>query len=178
LKRIAIALALSGVVFGTVYALAATLNVGFGTAATGTGDVGSCGDVTGSTYILESQSIGFAGDDIVGSLGNLGPADITEFKAVNIESVPDCDQINVFVAVYDGEGGTGNVIATGSCQISGDSDGVVDPGDPPEDDGLGYDELGTGDNVPGCTAVVGTDTVLDDDLPDVADAESIVVTMT
>jgi hypothetical protein len=135
--------------------------------------------VTGSTYILESQSIGFAGDDIVGSLGNLGPADITEFKAVNIESVPDCDQINVFVAVYDGEGGTGNVIASGSCQISGDSTGTGgDPGDPPEDDGLGYDELGTGDNVAGCTAVVGTDTGIDDDLPDVAAAQSIVVTMT
>jgi hypothetical protein len=115
-----------------------------------------------------------AGDDIAGNVGNNGPADITEFFAVNIETTSDCDSINAFIAVYDGEGGTGNVIASGSCQISGD--GV--PGSGPDDDGLGFDELSTGDNVPGCTALVGTGTVADDDLPNVADAESIVVTTT
>jgi len=178
LKRIIVALALSGMVFGAVYALAAVLSVDFGTAATGTGDIGSCGDITGSTYILESQSVVTSGDDLAGGVGNVGPADMSEFKAVNIETVPGCDGINAFIEVHDADGGGGNVIASGSCEISGDSDGITDPGDPPDDDGLGFDELGTTDNVPGCTAFVGTDTTSDDDLPDVAAAESIVVTTT
>src|SRR3990172_2262677 len=145
MKRLALALLVGGVVFGTVWGLASTLNVAFLTAATGSGDVGSCGDVTGGTFILESQSVVTSGDDLAGALGNVGPADITEFKAVNIETVPGCDKINAFVEVLDG---SGSVIASGNCQISGDSDGSTDPGDPPEDDGLGYDELGTADNLP------------------------------
>lgn len=173
MKRWIVAAAAAAMVFGSVWALAATLNVGFGTAATGNGDIGKCGDVTGSTYILESQSLVTAGPDVVGGLNNVGPADISEFTAVNIESVADCDQINVFVEVHNGENGNGDVIASGSCQISGDDAiGGID------DDGLGFDELGTDDNVPGCTAIVGNDTTSDDDLPDVAAAESLVVTMT
>jgi len=172
-KRILIAAAAAALVFGSVWALASTLDVGFATAATGNGDVAKCGDVEGSTFILESQSVVLSGPDVVGGLNNVGPADISEFKAVNIESIADCDQINVFVEVRDDEDGTGDVIASGSCQISGDG-----AGGGVEDDGLGFDELGTGDNVPGCTAIVGDDTTSDDDLPDVADAESLVVTMT
>jgi hypothetical protein len=173
MKRIFVAAAAAALVFGSVWALAATLDVGFGTAATGTGDVDKCGDVTGSTYILESQSLDTAGPDLAGGLNNVGPADITEFKAVNIESSTDCDMINVFIEVHDADDGGGNVIASGTCQISGDgAPGGVD------DDGLGFDELGIDDNVPGCTAIVGSDTLADDDLPDVVDAESLVVTMT
>jgi len=131
----------------------------------------ACGDITGSTFILESQSVLLAGPDVVGGLGEVGPADITEFKAVNIETVPSCNQINAFIEVRDA---AGNVIASGSCQISGDGT----PTTGVDDDGLGFDEAGTADNVPGCTAIVGIDTLEDDDLPDVEDAALLVVTET
>jgi hypothetical protein len=173
-KRIFIAAAAAAIVFGGVWALASALTVSDATAATGNGNVASCGDVTGSTFILESQSVVTIGDDLVGNLGNVRPADISEFKAVNIESIAACDQINVFVEVRAGENGMGAVVASGSCQISGDGT----PGSGAEDDGLGFDELGTSDNVPGCTALVGNDTLADDDLPNVLAAESLVVTMT
>ena len=55
MKRLAVALAVGGVVFGAVWAVAATMNVSGATAATGTGDVAKCGDVTGSTFILEPE---------------------------------------------------------------------------------------------------------------------------
>jgi hypothetical protein len=174
MKRVLIAALAAALMFGAVFAVASTLDVSDATAATGNGDVAACGDITGSTFILESQSLVTAGDDLAGNLNNIGPADISEFKAVNIESVTECDMINVFVEVRDGENGAGNVIASGTCQISGD--GVVGSG--PDDDGLGFDELGTGDNGPGCTAIVGNDTTADDDLPDVVAAESLVVTVT
>jgi len=162
MKRLAVALAVGGVVFGAVWAVAATMNVSGATAATGTGDVAKCGDVTGSTFILESQSDTLTGPDTFGPVGTFGVADITEFKAVNIETIADCDKINAFVEVRDG---SGNPTASGSCEIN-------------LEDGLGFDEAGTGDNVPGCTAFVGTDTLANDDLPDVALAEDLVVTMT
>jgi len=171
MKRIILALLAGGTVFGIVWGAAANLNVGGGTAATGQGNIDPCGDITGSTYILESQSVVTFGDDIVGNLGNVGPADITEFKAVNIETSADCNLINAFIEVRNGSNVT---IASGTCQMSGDGT----PGSGPEDDGLGYDELSPADNVPGCTISVGIDTTGPDDLPNVADAEFLVVTET
>ena len=172
MKRLIVALLVGGVVFGTVWGLASGLDVGFGTAATGTGDVGSCGDVSGSTYILEGQTITTAGNDTVTG----DPTDIAEFQAVNIEVDDDCDEQNAFVQVFDGENGTGTAIATGSCTIhNGDNPDIV--GDNADVDGLGWDEGSTSDNVGGCTALVGTDTGGDDDLPDVFAAESLRVTI-
>ena len=163
MKRLIVALLVGGVFFGAVYGLASTLIVGFGTAATGEGDVGSCGDVTGSTYVLKGQGVadGPGGDDYLFGF----PTDITKATHVNIETVAGCDQINAFVQVEDIGGA---VLATGSCQISGD--GVQTTG--PADDGLGYDEgFNSGDNLPGCTALLSAEV-------DVADIESLVVTMT
>jgi hypothetical protein len=162
MKRLAVALGVGAVVFGTVWALAATMDVSGATAATGTGDVAKCGDVTGSTFILEGQSDTLSGPDLFGPVGTFGVADITEFKAVNIETVADCDHINAFIEVRDG---SGSPIASGNCEVN-------------LEDGLGFDEASASDNVPGCTAFVGTDTVANDDLPDVAPAVQLVVTMT
>lgn len=165
MKRIIVALALSGMVFGAVYALAATLTVGGGTAASGTGDVDPCGNVTGSTYILVGQAISASGqDDIV--MGD--PTDVDHVQAVNIETDGPCDEINAFVAVKNGAGA---VLATGSCVIE-DADPAGDDIDSDGfNDGLGFDEAGASDNVAGCTAVLsGT--------PNVADIEFLTVTMT
>jgi len=166
MKRFIVALLVGGVFFGAVYGLASTLNVGFGTAATGNGDVASCGDVTGSTYILEGQSINFPDAGTVTVTGT--PEDISQFKAVNIETDSGCDQINVFIEVKDGENGTGNTIFSGGCEVHANG-------------GLGYDEDNgaSNDNTYGCTVVSSTiDFVGDDTFPDVVDAESLVVTMT
>ena len=164
MKRILIALGV-GVAMFAIVAYAASLNVGFGTAATGQGEVDKCGDITGSTYILKGWAVadGPGGDDYMYDDAN--PNDITKVTHVNIETSADCNQINAFIAVKDGGG---SILATGFCQISGD--GVQTTG--PADDGLGYDEgFNSGDNVPGCTAVL-------DATIDVSAIEFLVVTET
>ena len=165
MKRLILALLVGGVFFGAVYGLAATLSVGFGTAATGTGDVGSCGNVTGSTYILVGQSIGASGqDDVVTG----DPTDVDHVKAVNIETDGACDEQNAFVAVKNAGGTT---FATGSCVIE-DADPAGDDIDADGfNDGLGYDEASPGDNVAGCTAALSG-------LVNVADIWFLTVTMT
>jgi hypothetical protein len=162
MKRLGIAIVIGLIAFGTVYAAAAALRVEGATAATGRGGVESCGDVTGSTFVLEGQELVTSGADTAGPFIDGVAADITEFQAVNIETVADCEQLNAFVQVKDAQG---KVIATGACAI--DADG-----------GMGFDEANGVDNVPGCTAIVGNDTVADDDLPDVEPAVDLVVTMT
>jgi hypothetical protein len=144
-----------------IVAYAATLNVGFATAATGQGDVGKCGDVTGSTFILVGQVISASSgpDTVTGT-----PTDIEHVIAVNIETVADCDQINAFIAVKNLAGA---VLATGSCEINA----AGGPNGGTDNDGLGFNEADIADNVPGCTAVLsGT--------PNVADIFLLAVTMT
>jgi hypothetical protein len=142
MRRILIASAVGIALFATV-AYAATLTVGFATAATGTGPVGSCGDVTGSTFILVGQSISASAQpDIVTG----APTDIEHAFAVNVETVADCDQINAFVAVKNAGGA---VMATGSCEINA----AGGPNGGTHNDGLGFNEASGADNVPGCTAV-------------------------
>ena len=162
MKRIILALGV-GVALFAVVAYAATLSVGFATAATGQGDVGSCGDVTGSTFILVGQSIAASGQpDIVTG----DPTDITHAYAVNIETVAGCDQINAFVAVKNG---AGVVMATGSCEINA----LAGPNGGTANDGLGFNEADGSDNVPGCTAVFGGGAT-----PNVGDIFFLQVTMT
>ena len=168
MKRILIALGVGLAMFAVV-AYAATLNVGFSTAATGTGPVGSCGDVTGSTFILVGQAISASSQpDIVTGT----PTDIEHAYAVNIETVAGCDQINAFVAVKNSAGA---VMAIGSCEISAGatSPGPGGPSGPNggiDNDGLGFNEGSPVDNVPGCTAVLsGT--------PNVGDIYFLQVTM-
>jgi hypothetical protein len=164
LKRIIVALALAGMVFGGVYALAAVLSVGDGTASSGSGDIGEGCSVTGSTYVLEGQTVG-TGDD-GGDIVTGTPTDISQFTHVNIET-SGCDfPLNVFIEVKDGNGGTGNTIASGTCEIR-DGDGTDEAGD----GGLGADEDDDNDNVEGCTAGPFAPA-------DVVDAESLVVTET
>jgi hypothetical protein len=162
MRRILIASAV-GIALFAIVAYAATLNVGFATAATGSGPVGSCGDVTGSTFILVGQSIAASGqnDTVTGA-----PTDIEHAFAVNIETVAACDQINAFIAVKNSGGG---VMATGSCEINA----AGGPNGGTHDDGLGFNEAGTGDNVPGCTAVFSGGAT-----PNVGDIYFLQVTMT
>lgn len=163
MKRIVLALGV-GVTLFAVVAYAATLSVGFATAATGQGDVGSCGDVTGSTFILVGQVISASSgpDTVTGD-----PTDIEHAYAVNIETVAGCDQINAFVAVKNGAGA---VMATGSCEINAGPGG---PNGGTANDGLGFNEASTADNVPGCTAVFGGGAT-----PNVGDIFFLQVTMT
>jgi hypothetical protein len=143
MKRILIASAV-GVALFAIVAYAATLTVGSGTAATGNGDVASCGDVTGSTFVLMGQDVNpktgaFPVDPGQAVMTDTTPTDITKTTQVNIETgVNDsCVGINVNVQL---QGPDGNNLpgATGSCE-------VFDGG------GLGYDEVGTSDNTDGCT---------------------------
>jgi len=167
MKRILIALGV-GVAMFAIVAYAATLTVSTPVAATGGSEIANCGNVEGSTFVLESQAMTFTGADTAGNIGSNGTADITEFWAVNIEVPSSCGEAggignNIFVEVKTGSGGS--VIASGFCQAN-------------NNDGFGYDEASTTDNTPGCTAVVGDDTSADDDLPNVSDAWYIVVTET
>jgi hypothetical protein len=160
LRKIA-ALAVAGVLAASVYAAAAVIgNVSGGTAATGAGDVDSCGDITGSTYILHGA--GFTGDN-AGGHGNQDnsvmintPSDITKASMVNIETVADCVNINLYVQLQNGTGG--NLDGVGFCEVTSTG-------------GFGFNELSPGDNVPGCTVVL-THSVA------VADIEKLVVTQT
>jgi acetyl-CoA carboxylase carboxyltransferase component len=160
LRKIA-AVAVAGVLAASVYAAAAVIgNVSTGTAATGSGDVDSCGNITGSTYILHGA--GFTGNN-AGGHGNQDnsvmintPSDITKASMVNIETVADCVNINLHVQLQNGSGG--NLDGVGFCEVTSTG-------------GFGYNETNAGDNVPGCTVVL-THSVA------VADIEKLVVTQT
>lgn len=159
MKRLAVALSVGVAVFGTVWAIAATLEVGWTTLATGSGTVGSCGDVTGATYVLKGQNVTLgdkSGDQISGQ-----PTDITTVKAVNIETGNECvidsQGVQVYAEVRDG---SGNRLSSGTCQVSSKG-------------GVSFNEADDDDNVPGCTAWF--------DNPgdvSVAAVEELVVTMT
>ncbi len=162
MKRVILALVVGGAIFGTVYGFAAMLDVTTSTAASGTGSVVKCGDVTGTTFLLvgETVSNGTGGDDYVSGTAT----DIVHVQAVNIETTASCNDQNAYVAVKNAAGTT---LATGSCTISGDGT----PGSGPADDGLGWLEAATADNVPGCTALLnGT--------PNIGDIAFLTVTMT
>ena len=161
MKRILLALAV-GVALFAVVAFAATLNVTDSTAAAGRNVVASCGDVTGTTFILEGQGIA-AIDGATTLTGS--PSDIAEFKAVNLEVTEDaCNRINAFVEVRT-MGGVS--IFNASCEVH-------------DDGGLGFNEAVAGDNPDGCTAllVAPVDTPGIEDFPDVAPAATLFVTMT
>jgi acetyl-CoA carboxylase carboxyltransferase component len=132
LRKIA-ALAVGGVLAAAVYAAAATIgNVSDGTAATGSGSVASCGDITGSTYLL--YGTGITGQTSTVLINT--PSDITKVTRVNIETVTDCININFYVQLKDGGGS--NLDGVGFCEVTASG-------------GLGFNELSSGDNVPGCT---------------------------
>jgi len=160
LRKIA-ALAIGGVLAASVYAAAAVIgNVSDGTAATGAGDVNSCGDITGSTHILHGA--GFTGDN-AGGHGNQDnsvmvntPSDITKVSMVNIETDDGCIDINHYVQLQNGTGG--NLDGVGFCEVTATG-------------GFGFNELSHTDNTAGCTVVL-THSVA------VADIEKLVVTQT
>lgn len=139
MKRLIVALLVGGAVFGTVWGLASTLQVTFLTAATGEGDVGSCGDMTGGTFILQGQDVnpktgpsgGFAA--LSGS-----PTNIARTTQVNLEFDGNCDegiQVDIHLTDINGADIPG---AFGTCQVWAAG-------------GLGFDEVGIGDNTDGCT---------------------------
>jgi len=142
MKRIILTLAV-GVAMFAVVAYAATLIVGSGTAATGQGEVAKCGDVTGSTFILQGQDVnpktGTFPTDPGDAVLSGTPTNITRTTQVNIETGVDdsCVGININVQLKDA-GGSNLPGATGSCE-------VFDGG------GLGFDEVSAGDNTDGCT---------------------------
>lgn len=147
------ALAVGGVLAASVYGAAATIgNVSDGTAATGSGPVASCGDITGSTYLLYGTGIsGQTNTTVTGS-----PSDITRVTRVNVETVDSCIDINFFVQLQDGS--NSNLDGVGFCEVTATG-------------GLGFDEASSGDNVAGCTVDLSTPV-------NVADIYHLVVTQT
>ena len=155
------ALAVGGILAASVYGAAATIgNVVGGTAATGQGSVASCGDITGSTYLLYGTGIsgnnaGGHGDQDNTVVINT-PSDISKVTRVNIETVGDCVDINFYVQLKDG--GFGNLDGIGFCEVTSTG-------------GLGFNEASSDDNIPGCT--------VDLSVPvNVADIITLVVTQT
>ncbi len=126
----AVALGLAAAAWGA----AATLTVGWGTAATGSGTVGSCGDVTGTTFLLKGTTV--SGEPAIWS----GPVtDVTKVTGVNIETVASCVAQNVFVQLTDSGGNA--LDGVGFCEVTAGG-------------GLGWLEGSGGDNVPGCTVTL------------------------
>lgn len=146
------ALMVGGVLAAAVYAAASTLIVSDGTAATGQGDVNSCGDVTGSTYLLHGTGISGQTSTVVTGT----PSDITKVTRVNIETVGGCVDINFFVQLKDGGGS--NLDGVGFCEATLTG-------------GLGFDEASSTDNTPGCTVDLSTEV-------NVSAIEFLVVTQT
>jgi len=130
MKRLIVALVVGGMLFAVAWGAAASLNVDWATGASGTGTVGSCGDVTGSTFILYGETINSPGGATY-LTGN--STDPRYASAVNIETVEACGQQDVFVLV-DGTGSTPCTVHAGG--------------------GLGWLENAVSDNLPGCTAVL------------------------
>ena len=130
MKRLIVALMVGGALFAAAFAAAANLNVTDSTAASGSGPVASCGDVTGTTFILLGETINEPGAWTY-LTGN--SSDPRVAIAVNIETVSDCDQQDVFVLV-DGTGSTPCTVHAGG--------------------GLGWNEGSKADNTYGCTAVL------------------------
>jgi hypothetical protein len=132
MKRIILALVVGSALFAAAYAAAASLGVTTSTAATGTGDVVSCGDVTGTTFILKGEAI----NDAAGWTTVTGNSNDPRYaEAVNIETgtSSSCDQQDVFVMV-DGAGSIGCTVHAGG--------------------GVNYNEADYGDNNYGCTALL------------------------
>lgn len=152
LRKIA-ALAAAGVLAAGVYAAAATIgNVAGGTAATGSGSVTSCGNITGSTYLLSGTGIsGQTSTTLVNT-----PSDITKVTRVNVETVADCVDINLYVQLKGAA--NANLDGVGFCEVTATG-------------GMNFNELSAGDNVPGCTVTLATPV-------NVADILSLVVTET
>lgn len=146
------ALIVGGILAAAVYGAASTLIVSSGTAATGQGDVDKCGDVTGSTYLLHGTGISGQTNTVVTGT----PSDITKVTRVNIETDASCEDINLFVQLKDGGGS--NLDGVGFCEVTLTG-------------GLGFDEAGSGDNVPGCTVDLSSEV-------DVSAIEALVVTET
>jgi len=132
MKRLIVALMVGGALFAAAFAAAANLNVTNSTAASGDGAVLSCGDVTGTTFILYGETINEPGASTY-LTGN--SSDPRYAIAVNIETgdLSSCDQQDVFVLV-DSMGSTPCTIHAGG--------------------GLNYDEASKADNNYGCTAVL------------------------
>ncbi|MDO8611396.1 MAG: hypothetical protein Q7R32_01070 [Dehalococcoidia bacterium] len=162
MKRLITALLVGGALFAAAYAAAAVLDVGFGTAATGEGDVDACGDITGSTYILQGQDVTpktgtFPTDPGDASLTDTSPTNIARTTQVNLEletSDGDCAGINLWIQLTD-IGGGDLADAFGTCEVF-------------EGGGLGFDEVGTGDNdteIDGCTV----DLAVSQDIADIYD---------
>lgn len=154
MKRIILALGV-GVALFAVVAFAATLSVTDSTAASGTGDVASCGPVTGSTFILKGQDVTpktgtFPTDPGNAALTDTTPDDITRTTQVNIETGVDdsCVGININVQLQ-GPDGINLVNATGACE-------VFDGG------GLGFDEVdnSNADNTDGCTVILAAEQLI------------------
>lgn len=152
MTRLLAALAVGGVLAAAVYAGAATLNVSDGTAATGQNVVASCGDVTGSTYLLWGTGISGQEDTVVTGF----PSDITKVTRVNIETEEGCIDINFFVQLKDTGGSY--LDGVGFCEATASG-------------GLGFNEADAGDNTPGCTVTLGS-------AVDVAAIAFLVVTQT
>ena len=151
LRKLA-ALAVGGILAAAVYGAAASLNVADGTAATGSNSVNSCGDVTGSTYLLHGTGISCQTDTVVTG----SPSDIAKVTRVNIETQESCIDINFFVQLQDSGGG--NLDGVGFCEATASG-------------GLGFDEASDTDNTPGCTVDLDTEV-------DVLDIAFLVVTQT
>jgi len=133
MKRLILAVVVGGALFAAAWGAAAALNVDFATGASGTGTVGSCGDVTGSTFILVGETINSPGGATY-LTGN--STDPRYTNAVNIETVGSCDNQDVFVLV-DSMGST-------PCTVHLNG-------------GLGWNEALVFDNTYGCTAVLNGD---------------------
>ena len=130
MRRIILALAVGSALFAAAYAAAATLDVTGSTAASGTGAVAKCGDVTGTTFILKGEAI----NDAAGWTTVTGKSDDPRYaEAVNIETVPGCVDQDVFVLV-DSMGSTPCTVHDGG--------------------GVNYNEAAPGDNNFGCTALL------------------------
>jgi hypothetical protein len=166
MKRFMVATAAAGLVFGSVWALAATLNVAPGTAATGEGVVSSCGDVTNSSYVLVGRIVtGSGASPADGSVESGQPTDITKVYGVNIEVPGGC-------IVAEGENGSPDSGTQLNVQVRNGADlGVAGSCEVQSDGGLGLKELDPTDNTPGCTAWFSAAT-------DVAPITGLVVTET
>jgi len=166
MKRFIVASITAGVVFGSVWALAANLNVGSATAATGQGEVVSCGDVTGSTFILLGRSVLNAGQNASNPSVETGIAtDITKTTGVNVEVPESC-------IVQEGEGDALDTGATLDVQVKAGAT-IVGSGtcEVQSHAGLGTSAENGSDNVPGCTVTFAGPT-------DIAPIDALVVTET